>query len=1452
MPDHDSGLHRPSTRLLRGAFVLLAVTVGYALWLGIEGRPLQNVAMYPDGPVVAPRGGLSLQMPMSAIDASDIVRTWWATPDPLQPQGPGRRSLADRFHRQLLLDFGFIALYWLTFTLFIAWGLGACRQTGCAPRLLLLLPAAAAMCDVVENGLLFRILDGLRQDGSGGEATLVALARLASQLKFGGTLASLCAGIVLVGGGLRGRWRWTAAKTRQAGTFEDLVNLESGTIRAERPWTVDVGEQFRTVESTEEPRVSFRSSDYVGLALSGGGIRSATFNLGLLQELASNGVLETVDYLSTVSGGGYVGGFWSAWLSSQTTARKRQPNALNDPSQALFPVAKPPAPEANKAPEAGKPPEADKATEAGKARKAGKPPEPGEVRHLREFAGFLAPRRGLFEAGMWRAVVAILAGLIPALSIALSMIGLLLMVWLTLTFVYACELRVASVLTATALAGIILIALEVAAPKRAISTSKADQSLESSRVYVYAAAVALSIVAVVQTAIPGIIESVARTPMPVLAASAQRSTDASLRARFVSAPGASAYERWWHLVGLDHGEKQLEREPFFSPRLFDFSLAWLSAAIALLIGRVAHAIRATPWHRSTLSTYDRVVMRLLGMGLGWFVLAAVWHLCVNVTYLGGLAVSALVSAGAFAALRNWFVAISGRSSDRPSAWRAVARQLPQVLAYLTLLLIVAVVGRGLLVLNGVDWMDWYMSGLVMSAVLAIGLLIDPGQFGLHAFYRDRLGRAYLGARATSIAADNRATELQNEDDVPMFRLPARPLHLVCCAANDLRGDPVGTLSRGARSATLSRHGLALGNYFDWTANELELGAAITASAAAFNSNMGGVSIRFGPVVGFLLTALNLRLGLWVRHPQATAAGTRRWPGLLLYREFFSQTSASGSATRSDSTSPIPVMERDVHLSDGGHFENLALYELIRRQCRYVIVSDCGADPTVAFDDLGNALRRVREDFGVEVSIDVEPLRPNEKGWSRQHVAVGRIKYSHVNQGVLVYIKPALTGSEPPDVLQYRTRNHAFPHESTGDQFYDEAQWESYRRLGQHTAERVFHFVKEEGRPKYFGADWLFAKATDAWYPTPADLRDRVLEMTARFGELENELRRERDSALLREVFPELGAARARLRPTEPRQVPPAPSDVSATDLAFMLRATQLLEDVWMACQLDLLWAHPLNMGWVNLFARWTTAPTFQFWWPFLAPMYSPGFQRFLRQRIGVSIFGLPDNDSANAPRPLEVKPLVDEPTGLAMRWWRERSNQRRRWESNPGAFTFYALLLPIPAGARLASREPVQIGLTAVMQIRCNGRSIAGWTSDDFFVPPSLWGAGYGSRMLAGVIEHLTNDKTCAVAYVCVKAPDVGADNTIAREDERVFVAQYRAFGFQQIPGDGWKDDPTQDDPDDPDDSVKTLKADLKTLGFQPGSDTVLLLQFPRPQTPPPMERAQDPEVGAPPGPIPG
>ncbi|MEZ5285945.1 MAG: hypothetical protein R2712_14280 [Vicinamibacterales bacterium] len=482
---------------------------------------------------------------------------------------------------------------------------------------------------------------------------------------------------------------------------------------------------------------------------------------------------------------------------------------------------------------------------------------------------------------------------------------------------------------------------------------------------------------------------------------------------------------------------------------------------------------------------------MLGTGVVWALLTVLWHTAINLGGFIGVLVSAAASGGLFAALRNW-IGISLRRPAEASWTDRLKPALPSLLAYLTIALTAVGIGGALIRWAHTDWFVWWQTAAVMVALLVLALFIKPEEFGLHAFYRDRISRAYAGASNLEDgqgAVHNRGTEPRDGDEVRLSTLRPRPLHLVCCAANDLSGDQVETLGRGARSAVLSRYGFSMGRYARaWSLRSPanRLGAAVTASAAAFNSNMGHISRRVGPAVSFLMTMLNLRLGLWVRHPTADRSGPRRWPGLLYYREMFGLTSSSGYIAERPR-----MLLRDVHLSDGGHFENLALYELVRRHCRYIILSDCGADPTVAFDDLGNAFRRIREDFGVDISLDVSPLRPGTDGQSRQHIAVGTIHYSETDRGVLLYVKPSMTGDEPPDVLQYKTRNTAFPHEATTDQFYDEAQWESYRRLGLHTAEAAFDFVAhEDGDGRQKSADWVFSEAGRRWGATPEGLGDQ--------------------------------------------------------------------------------------------------------------------------------------------------------------------------------------------------------------------------------------------------------------------------------------------------------------------------------------------------------------------------
>ncbi|MCP4665942.1 MAG: hypothetical protein GY849_06215 [Deltaproteobacteria bacterium] len=138
----------------------------------------------------------------------------------------------------------------------------------------------------------------------------------------------------------------------------------------------------------------------------------------------------------------------------------------------------------------------------------------------------------------------------------------------------------------------------------------------------------------------------------------------------------------------------------------------------------------------------------------------------------------------------------------------------------------------------------------------------------------------------------------------------------------------------------------------------------------------------------------------------------------------------------------------VHLSDGGHFENLGLYELIRRRCRYIIVSDAGADPKWKFGDLGRAIEMARVDFGARVDLDTRPLMPPGKNEaSPLPFVLGKVTYNNGAFADLIYIKTAITKGLPEDVYAYCRVNPSFPDETTIDQFFDERQFEAYRELG---------------------------------------------------------------------------------------------------------------------------------------------------------------------------------------------------------------------------------------------------------------------------------------------------------------------------------------------------------------------------------------------------------------------
>ena len=409
------------------------------------------------------------------------------------------------------------------------------------------------------------------------------------------------------------------------------------------------------------------------------------------------------------------------------------------------------------------------------------------------------------------------------------------------------------------------------------------------------------------------------------------------------------------------------------------------------------------------------------------------------------------------------------------------------------------------------WLDgrwWRLAGLFALLVIVTTVLswrVDINEFSMHNFYRDRLTRPYLGASRRR--QPDLFTGFDPADDIYLHRLMARETTEERLEREELeKGEPAtgrrhpwdgefdgpypivnATLNlssspdpawqerqansfvftpqvygfepgagekrqRPRRSTRAYRPIVRAGQqrrHRQGDPTGITLGSAMTVSGAAVNPNMGYHS---SPALAFLMTVFNARLGLWLGNPAHADTWHRKAPTIgleALLRELLGMTGAHS---------------KWVNLADGGFFDNLGVYELVRRRCRFILACDAEADPDLRFNALGNVIRRCRADFGIEIRFEnLDPLRRRDDGpFSRWHCAVGTIHYDRVDRGapkgILVYVKATLTGDEPADLLNYQRQHPGFPHESTGDQWFGESQFESYRRLGQHIGLVIFRAV----------------------------------------------------------------------------------------------------------------------------------------------------------------------------------------------------------------------------------------------------------------------------------------------------------------------------------------------------------------------------------------------------------
>jgi hypothetical protein len=249
---------------------------------------------------------------------------------------------------------------------------------------------------------------------------------------------------------------------------------------------------------------------------------------------------------------------------------------------------------------------------------------------------------------------------------------------------------------------------------------------------------------------------------------------------------------------------------------------------------------------------------------------------------------------------------------------------------------------------------------------------------------------------------------------------------------------------------------------------ISIGTAAAISGAAASSNMGYYTTS--PVLSLVLTFFNVRLGWWLGNPGPAGNDTFRRNS----PKFSVQPVLDEAFGMTDDQNEY------VYLTDGGHFENLGIYEMVLRRCNVIVISDAAADGEYHFGDLGNAIRKVRIDLGVPIEFTALPIyaAPPDAPDRGMYWAAGRIRYScidgpDVQDGLLLYIKPAVYGNEPRDVLEYKKSHPTFPHQSTADQFFDEPQFESYRILGSHIMDQM---CGEDEKP--LGLYAMLRKAVD--------------------------------------------------------------------------------------------------------------------------------------------------------------------------------------------------------------------------------------------------------------------------------------------------------------------------------------------------------------------------------------
>jgi hypothetical protein len=753
--------------------------------------------------------------------------------------------------------------------------------------------------------------------------------------------------------------------------FPCVFQSEVNTLNKRRPADHQIALELES-EDTHGRQVKrpTAGSDIIGLALSGGGIRSASFCLGALQALHTVGVLNKVDYLSTVSGGGYIGTSFIAAMHG---------------SEGKFPF------------------ESKLAQD-----------ETTSVQHIRDHSNYL------FAGGagdVLDAVAIYIRGLVVN--------AVLILPWLLLAAAGTIYLHptqqsllsayMAGYFTVTAYLALIAIALFFVWGMWPAFRTIVPGAHSATR------------------ATGGRIDNDIRPASTIFAADTRPKPT-----RPIEVPRPST-KLLGALVVVILVSAFFELQPFLLYDRFQPSE-----------NRILHDITAWVQKATVVLAPFAAVMAFMGRRLGEMVKSATEASGKGNQFLAFAAKAAIYVVAAFVPLLLWAIYlqlsywgiepyvihnINGYHRKTPE-WLVHAATMP--LGFKTLSIA-----------------NLYVTLAV--SLLAAAVLLRPNSNSLHPLYRDRLSKAFLFKPKTPLARIDELSEAFLK--VSDLSENHHPYHLINTALNVQSSKIANRRGRNADFFIFGRNfcgseatGYVKTQELEQVATDFDLATAMAVSGAAASSNMGAASIK--PLTP-TLAILNVRLGYWLRNPRQIfkKEGWNKLANFYFVAELFGLLNEN---------------RKSVYLTDGGHIENLGIYELLKRRCKVIIAVDAEADPEMAFGSLNTMERYARIDLGVRIDLPWQKLTNvartiakaiDETGdcpkLSGPHCAIGEIEYPENRKGVLVYIKASLTGDENDYVFHYKKRYSRFPHETTLDQMFSEEQFEAYRALGYHAAFGLF-------------------------------------------------------------------------------------------------------------------------------------------------------------------------------------------------------------------------------------------------------------------------------------------------------------------------------------------------------------------------------------------------------------